>query len=182
MTVWGSSLQIGCRLILLISEHPIQQGIRKECWHRIPGNGTEFLAKWRSLRKKVSLTPKKWKFGSKKKSLSPNPSGHGLFAKNCIKIGLVWPQQLHFWSTGAYRGSPPYAIYPLPDTKKYSIVLCYILRWSYVLKWWLSGLWKTLWWWWWPVIMRSQTITVQLLLRKAEKVQSLRVTNVQNPL
>ena len=124
MTVWGSSLQIGCRLILLISEHPIQRGIRKECWHRIPGNGTEFLAKWRSLRKKVSLTPKKWKFGSKKKSLSPNPSGHGLFAKNCIKIGLVWPQQLHFWSTGAYRGSPPYAIFPLPDTKKYSIVLC----------------------------------------------------------
>ena len=67
MTVWGSSLQIRCRLILLISEHPIQQGIRKECWHRIPGNGTEFLEKWRSLRKKVSLTPKKWKFGSKKK-------------------------------------------------------------------------------------------------------------------
>ena len=31
-----------------------------------------------------------------KKNLSPNPSGHGLFAKNCIKIGLVWPQQLHF--------------------------------------------------------------------------------------
>ena len=47
--------------------------------------------------------------------------------KNCIKIGLVWPQQLHFWSTGAYRGSPPYAIFPLPDTKKYSIVLCYVL-------------------------------------------------------
>ena len=117
MTVWGSSLQIGCRLILLISEHPIQQGIRKECWHRIPGNGTEFLAKWRSLRKKVSLTPKKWKFGSKKKSLSPNPSGHGLFAKNCIKIGLVWPQQLHFWSTGAYRGFPPYAIFPLPAVR-----------------------------------------------------------------
>ena len=46
MTVWGSSLQIGCRLILLISEHPIQQGIRKECWHRIPGNGTEFLEIW----------------------------------------------------------------------------------------------------------------------------------------
>ena len=131
MTVWGSSLQIGCRLILLISEHPIQQGIRKECWHRIPGNGTEFLAKWRSLRKKVSLTPKKWKFGSKKKNLSPNPSGHGLFAKNCIKIGLVWPQQLHFWSTGAYRGFPPYAIFPLPDTKKYSIVLCYVKAWSH---------------------------------------------------
>ena len=34
----GSKLQIRCRLILLISEHPIQRGIRKECWHRIPGN------------------------------------------------------------------------------------------------------------------------------------------------
>ena len=83
MTVWGSSLQIGCRLILLISEHPIQQGIRKECWHRIPGNGTEFLEKWRSLRKKVSLTPKKVKMRGPKKSLSPIPSGNGLFAK-CI--------------------------------------------------------------------------------------------------
>ena len=27
----GSKLQIRCRLILLISEHPIQRGIRKEC-------------------------------------------------------------------------------------------------------------------------------------------------------
>ena len=36
--VRGSKLQIRCRLILLISEHPIQRGIRKECWHRIPGN------------------------------------------------------------------------------------------------------------------------------------------------
>ena len=55
-----------------------------------------------------------------------------------IKIGLIWPLQLHFWSTDAYRGSPPYAIqcpyiyiyiyiyiFPIPDTKKYSIVLCY---------------------------------------------------------
>ena len=44
--VRGSKLQIRCRLILLISEHPIQRGIRKECWHRIPGNGTEFLEIW----------------------------------------------------------------------------------------------------------------------------------------
>ena len=107
--VRGSKLQIRCRLILLISEHPIQRGIRKECWHRIPGNGTEFLEKWRSLRKKVSLTPKKVKMRGPKKSLSPIPSGNGLFAKNHIKIGLIWPLQLHFWSTGAYRGFPPYA-------------------------------------------------------------------------
>ena len=68
--------------------------------------------------------PQKMKIRSQKKSLSPNPSEHELFAKKRIKIGKIWPLQLHFWSTDAYRGSPPYAIFPLPDTKKYSIVLC----------------------------------------------------------
>ena len=68
--------------------------------------------------------PQKMKIWSQKKSLSPNPSEHGLFAKKRIKIGKIWPLQLHFWSTDAYMGSPPYAIFPIPDTKKYSIVLC----------------------------------------------------------
>ena len=64
--------------------------------------GTPSLEKWRSLRKRSPWPPKKWNFGPPKKILSSYPSGHGLFAKNCIKIGLVWPQQLHFWSISAY--------------------------------------------------------------------------------
>ena len=86
--------------------------------------GTEFLEKWLSLRKKVSLAPKKVKMSAQKKSISPKTSELGRFAKNRIKIGLIWPRQLHFWSTDAYRGFPPYAIFPISDTKKYSIVLC----------------------------------------------------------
>ena len=93
-------------------------------WHRIPGNGTEFPEKWQSLQKKVSLTPKKVKMRCQQKSLSPIQSGHEPFAKKRIKIGLIWPLQLHFWSTDAYRGFPLCAIFPIPDTNQYSIVLC----------------------------------------------------------
>ena len=69
--------------------------------------------------------PQKMKIWSQKKSIFPNPSEHGLFAKKRIKIGKIWPLQLHFWSTDAYMGSPPYAIFPIPDTKKYSTAMCY---------------------------------------------------------
>ena len=106
------AVQISREVVLLAEEPPL--------WK----SGTTSLEKWRSLRKKVSLTPKK---GNEvpKKSLSPIPSENVLFAKKRIKIGKIWPLQLHFWSTHAYRGSPPYAIFPIPDSKKYSIVLCY---------------------------------------------------------
>ena len=107
------AVQISREVVLLAEEPPL--------WK----SGTTYLEKWRSLRKKVSLTPKKVEMRSPKKSLSPIPSENVLFAKNRIKIGKIWPLQLHFWSTDAYRGSPPYAIFPIPDTKKYSIVLCY---------------------------------------------------------
>ena len=87
--VRGSKLQIRCRLILLISEHPIQRGIRKECWHRIPGNGTEFLEIW--------PPPKKQPFqGVKPKKSCPNFfSGSGIHIKNtfCKKIGSKRPFQ-----------------------------------------------------------------------------------------
>ena len=87
--VRGSKLQIRCRLILLISEHPIQRGIRKECWHRIPGNGTEFLEIW--------PPPKKTAFsgGKTKKKLPKFFSGSGIHIKNtfCKKIGSKRPFQ-----------------------------------------------------------------------------------------
>ena len=109
------AVQIFREVVLLAEEPPL--------WK----SGTTSLEKWRSLRKKVSLTPQKVEMRSPKKSLSPIPSENVLFAKKRIKIGKIWPLQLHFWSTGAYRGSPPYAIFPIPDTEKYSIVLCYFL-------------------------------------------------------
>ena len=40
--------------------------------------------------------PQKSEILAPQKILSSNPSGHGLFAKNRIKIGKIWPLQLHF--------------------------------------------------------------------------------------
>ena len=59
-------------------------------------NFTTILTKWRSLGKKASLTPKKVKIRAKKKSNSPHPSGHGLFAKNQVQNGQLWPLRPHF--------------------------------------------------------------------------------------
>ena len=89
------------------------------CWQRNHLSGKAEPPLWKSDVASEKRSP--W---PPKKSLSPIPSENVLFAKNRIKIGKIWPLQLHFWSTHAYRGFPPYAIFPIPDTKKYSIVLC----------------------------------------------------------
>ena len=97
------------------------------CWQRNHLSEKTEPPIWKSdvaSEKRSPWPPKKVEMKSPKKSLSSIPSENVLFAKNRIKIGKIWPLQLHFWSTDAYRGSPPYAIFPIPDTKKYSIVLC----------------------------------------------------------
>ena len=63
--VRGSKLQIRCRLILLISDHPIQRGIRKECRTPSLEIGTTSPEIWtRSEKRAVSggKTKKKPKF------------------------------------------------------------------------------------------------------------------------
>ena len=64
-------------------------------------NLTSILTKWRSLGKKAALTPKKVKFWAKKKSNSPHPSGHGLFAK---KTGPKWSNLAYTAPLLIYRG------------------------------------------------------------------------------
>ena len=74
--------------------------------------------------KKASLTPQKSENEVPKKSLSSNPPWHVHFAKNQVQFGIFWPLEPHFWSTPPYRGSPPCAIFPIPDTEKYSTAMC----------------------------------------------------------
>ena len=84
----------------------------------------QFLKNATPHEKKVSLTPQKSENEVPQKSLSPNPLWHGHFAKNQVQFGIFWPLEPHFWSTPPYRGSPPCAIFPIPDTKKYSTAMC----------------------------------------------------------
>ena len=60
----GSKLQIRCRLILLISDHPIQRGIRKECRTPSLEIGTPSLEIW-TLSEKTAVS------GSKTKKMLP---------------------------------------------------------------------------------------------------------------
>ena len=88
-TVRGTRLQMRCRLILLISDHPIQRGIRKECrtplWKSEP-------SLWKS-----GPSPKKQLFqGVKPKKSCPNFfCGSRIHIKNtfCKKIGSKRPFQ-----------------------------------------------------------------------------------------
>ena len=89
-----------------------------ECDFQKFGWTAPFLEIWPSLQKKVFLTPKKVKIGAPKKRLSPNPCWQGRYAKNRVQNGQIWPLQLHFWSTDAYRGFPPHAIFPLQVNKE----------------------------------------------------------------
>ena len=84
----------------------------------------QFLKNATPHEKKVSLTPQKSENEVPQKSLSPNPLWHVHFAKNQVQFGIFWPLEPHFWSTPPYRGSPPCAIFPIPDTKKYSTAMC----------------------------------------------------------
>ena len=70
----------------------------------------QFSETTKELKKLTFPGPKKWLWGPKK-SIFPNPYCQVLFAKNSIKIGQIWPWQVRFWSTSAYRGSPPCAIF-----------------------------------------------------------------------
>ena len=78
----------------------------------------QFQKNLQTLWKIAFSRPQKVIFRSIKKVFPPNPYGHGLFAKKRIKIGKFWPWQSHFWSTSAYRGSPPCAIFLYPDNKE----------------------------------------------------------------
>ena len=63
--------------------------------------------KWNLKSGKVTIPPQKWpnlvakkvKMRAPKKRLSPNPYGHGHFAKNRIQIGHFWPLRPHLQST-----------------------------------------------------------------------------------
>ena len=90
-------------------------------------NQTPILEKCQSLRKKSSLTPKKVKMGAPKKMYSPNPSGHGLFAKKnrskMFKFGLCGPISDLETPIGGHHSM---LYFTSQITKKYSIVLYYI--------------------------------------------------------
>ena len=87
------------------------------CFSKIEGRPS-ILEKLRRPAKMNLSRPQKVKMMLLKKSIVPNPYWYELFAKKRIKIGQIWPRQLHFWSTPAYRGSPPCAIFPYPDNKE----------------------------------------------------------------
>ena len=82
--------------------------------------------KWNLKSGKVTIPPQKWpnlvakkvKMRAPKKRLSPNPYGHGHFAKNGSKLvifGLCGPiYNLH----PPYRGLPPCARFHNPDNRE----------------------------------------------------------------
>ena len=105
--VRGSKLQIRCRLILLISEHPIQRGIRKECWHRIPGNRNRLPGNLDPLQKTAVS-------GGKTKKKLPkfflrlrDTYKKYILQKKLGQNGHSSPQQWSEQSTDAYMGLPP---------------------------------------------------------------------------
>ena len=59
------------------------------------------------------------------KSHSPNPYWYGLFAKNRVQIGQIWPLWPNIHFTGPYRGSPPCTLSQHPNSREtgYSNVL-----------------------------------------------------------
>ena len=82
------------------------------------GKWSTILEKRYTLRKKVSLTPKKVKMRAPKKSVVSKQLRYVHFAKNQVQFGQFWPQEPHFWSTDGYRGSPPCAIFHNPDNRE----------------------------------------------------------------
>ena len=75
--------------------------------------------------KKGLSDPQKSEIESPKKSLVSKQPRYVHFAKKQVQFGQFWPQEPHFWSTDAYRGSPPCAIFHNPDNREiyYSDVL-----------------------------------------------------------
>ena len=80
---------------------------------------------------------KKINVGPEKKSLSPNPYWHVLFAKNGVQIGQIWPLWPHQYFTAGYRGSPPCTLSQYPDNREtgYSNVLTDKWIQEYMIKW-----------------------------------------------
>ena len=84
-----------------------------EFWNQNPNSGKVLKPP-----KKASLTPKKSENEGQKKS-SPECIWTKTFwrRKNQVQNGQIWPLP-HFWSTDAYRGSPPYDLFHIPNTKE----------------------------------------------------------------
>ena len=93
--------------------------------HHISDISTLILTFDQGRQKLPLLTPKKCKNEGQKKGNSPNPCWHGLFAKNRVQIGLIWPPWPRLYFTSAYRGSPPCTLFQHPDNREigYSNVL-----------------------------------------------------------
>ena len=68
--------------------------------------------------KKGLSDPQKSENESPKKSVVSKQLRYVHFAKNQVQFGQFWPQEPHFWSTDAYRGSPPCAIFHNPDNRE----------------------------------------------------------------
>ena len=96
---------------------PLQYPLSPPIIHK-SGKWSTILEKRYTLRKKVSLTPKKVKMWAQKKSLVSKQPRYVHFAKNQVQFGQFWPQEPHFWSTDGYRGSPPCAIFHNPDNRE----------------------------------------------------------------
>ena len=96
---------------------PLQFPLSPPIIHK-SGKSSTILEKRYTLRKKVSLTPKKVKMRAPKKSVVSKQLRYVHFAKNQVQFGQFWPQEPHFWSTDAYRGSPPCAIFHNPDNRE----------------------------------------------------------------
>ena len=64
------------------------------------------------------LAPKKVNVRPAEKSHSPNPYWYGLFAKNRVQIGQIWPLWPNIHFTGPYRGSPPCTLSQHPNSRE----------------------------------------------------------------
>ena len=72
------------------------------CWSWARPNG----------RKKTPLA-QKWNVGVRKKQIfRPSDIGRCFCKKNCTNFGQLWPPQPCLWFTAAYRGLPPFTIFP----------------------------------------------------------------------
>ena len=96
---------------------PLQYPLSPPIIHK-SGKWSTILEKRYTLRKKVSLTPKKVKMRAQKKSLVSKQPRYVHFAKNQVQFCQFWPREPHFWSTDGYRGSPPCAIFHNPDNRE----------------------------------------------------------------
>ena len=117
-------------IIYMVIDHCSYDFFTFSYWHHISDISTLILTFDQGRPKLPLLTPKKCKNEGQKKGNSPNPCWHGLFAKNRVQIGLIWPPWPHLYFTPAYRGSPPCTLFQHPDNREigYSNVLHFNAR------------------------------------------------------